>query len=99
MTSVLHGQRALKPGGEKVQRHVARSICVSASHLFASFFIYASSLSFSYLHRVEEQALGEVGAPLFVVHLLDQVVDLLHHVLERPLELALGGDFADRAPP
>src|SRR5262249_37455186 len=45
------------------------------------------------LHRVEEQALGEIGPPLLVVHLLDEVLNLLDHVLERSLELAFGGHF------
>src|SRR5436853_333822 len=31
-------------------------------------------------HGVEKQALREIGPALVVVHLLDEVVDLLHHV-------------------
>ena len=62
-------------------------------YFFDSLFIYASSLSFSYLDRVEEQALGEVGASLAVVHLLDQMLDLLHDVLEGAFELALRRHF------
>src|SRR5688572_15099882 len=45
-------------------------------------------------HGVEEQALEQIGAPIFVGHLVDEVGDLAHHVLERPVEPALGGDLA-----
>ena len=46
------------------------------------------------LHRIEEQALQQVGPPLVVVHLVDEVGDLAHHVLERALQLPPGGDLA-----
>ena len=45
------------------------------------------------LHGVEKQALGQVGAALGVVHLVDQMLDLPDHVLERSLELPPGGDL------
>jgi len=35
----------------------------------------------------------EIGPPLAVVHLIDEVMDFLHHVLERSLQLAFGGHF------
>ena len=46
------------------------------------------------LHRIQEQALAQVGPPLLVGHLVDEVVDLADHVLEGAFELALGRDLA-----
>src|SRR5262249_20023738 len=45
------------------------------------------------LHGVEKQAFGQVRAPFAVVHLIDEVVNLLNHVLERALEPATRGDL------
>src|SRR5262245_162684 len=46
------------------------------------------------LDRVQEEAFQQVHAALLLVHLIDQVVDLAHHVLERSLQLAPGGHLA-----
>src|SRR5262249_5027641 len=40
-----------------------------------------------------KQAFSEVGPPFAVVHLLDEVMNLPHHVLERAFEPAAGGDL------
>src|SRR6266568_1186809 len=48
------------------------------------------------LHRVEEEALGQVGAALAVVHLIDQVGDLPHHVLERAFQATARGDLPEQ---
>src|SRR5262245_43234289 len=45
--------------------------------------------------RIEEEALDEVRAAVVLVHLVDQVIDLLHHVLERPLEAVAARYFLE----
>src|SRR6187397_1497086 len=46
------------------------------------------------LDGVEEEALGEIRLPLFFIHLADQVLDLLHQILEAAIERALGRNLA-----
>src|SRR5688572_15511495 len=46
------------------------------------------------LDRIEKQALQKISAALGVVHLLDQMIDLLDHVLERTLQLFPGRHLA-----
>src|SRR5262245_32671839 len=65
----------------------------SSGSLFRELLHICLELVVLVLDGVEKQAFGEIRAALLLVHLADEVVDLLDHVLERPLELALGGDF------
>src|SRR6476661_322366 len=43
--------------------------------------------------RVEEQTLGEIVPALLLAHLVDEVVDFLDHVFERPIERLTRGDL------
>src|SRR4051812_23079689 len=55
----------------------------SATLLLCQFLHIGLELVVLILHGVEKQAFGEVGAPFAVVHLFDEMLNLLHHVFER----------------
>src|SRR5262245_16518610 len=45
------------------------------------------------LHSIQEHAFSQIRPAFRVVHLVDEVMDFLHHVFERALEAAPGGDL------
>src|SRR5689334_5427628 len=84
MTSVLHGHEHWK--------RVARKF--SDTSLPGQLLHIGFELVILVLDRIEEQALRQVGAALGVVHLLDEMLDLLDHLLERAIARPLGGNLA-----
>src|SRR3954468_1934939 len=87
ITSVLHGQLHWN--------RVARKLSdMDVSELFLRELLHVRlELVVLVLDRIEKEALGEIAAAFGLVHLIDEVMDFLDHVLEGALELLAHGDL------